>query len=102
MILFKNSARILNVFASCVLVCQKSMPVISGLLTLIVINALSLCVSISAQTKTDTEVLTDSALTKIVPSSFYFAGQSAGTQMRNAAAARLDKDRYIIAALVDT
>src|SRR5207244_988472 len=71
-------------------------------LSLILINALSLCVLIHPQTRTDSAVLTEPALTQIVPSSFYFAGQSAGTQTRNAAAARLGKDRYIIAALVDT
>jgi hypothetical protein len=48
------------------------------------------------------EVLPEAAINKIVPSSFYFAGQSAETQMRNAAAARIGKERYVIAGLVDT
>ncbi len=62
----------------------------------------SLFVSINAQDKMSFEVLTDTALTKIVPTSFYFAGQSAETQMRNAAAAKLGENRFIIAGLVDT
>ena len=48
------------------------------------------------------EVLTKAALTKVVPASFYFAGQVAPTQMRNAAAARIGKDRLIVAGMVDT
>jgi hypothetical protein len=56
----------------------------------------------SAQSKTNYEVLTDQALTRIVPTSFYFAGQSAQTQMRNAAAAKIGQNRFIVAGLVDT
>ncbi len=48
------------------------------------------------------EVLNETATAKIVPTNFYFAGQSAPTQMRNSAAARLAKDRFVIAGLVDT
>lgn len=58
--------------------------------------------SASAQNTISYEVLTDAALTRIVPTSFYFAGQSAETQMRNAAAAKLGENRFIIAGLVDT
>lgn len=47
-------------------------------------------------------VLAGAELTRIVPSSFYFEGQSAPTQMRNAAAARLGPKRHVIAGLVDT
>jgi len=47
-------------------------------------------------------VLTGAELTRIVPPGFYFQGLSAATQMRNAAAARLDEKRYVIAGLVDT
>lgn len=60
------------------------------------------CVTANGQGKQNYEVLAESALAKIVPTSFYFAGQSAETQMRNAAAARVGKERHIIAALVDT
>src|SRR5437868_1544151 len=41
-------------------------------------------------------------LTRVVPTSFYFQGQSGPTQMRNAAAARLGANRLVIAGLVDT
>src|SRR5207245_5489077 len=47
-------------------------------------------------------VLTGAELTRIVPPGFYFQGLSAATQMRNAAAARLDEKRFVIAGLVDT
>lgn len=58
--------------------------------------------SVSAQKQSRFEILSDPALSKIVPSSFYFAGQSAPTQMRNAAAAQIGRDRFVIAGLVDT
>jgi hypothetical protein len=48
------------------------------------------------------EVLSDDDLTKVVPTTFYFAGQSAPTQVRNTAAAKIGKDRYVIAGMVDT
>lgn len=57
---------------------------------------------LSAQKQGKFEVISGDALTRIVPSSFYFAGQSAETQMRNAAAAIIGKERHIIAGLVDT
>ncbi len=47
-------------------------------------------------------VLTGADLTKVVPTSFYFEGQSAPTQMRNAAAARFGTKRYVIVGMVDT
>ena len=47
-------------------------------------------------------VLTGAELSRVVPPGFYFQGQSAPTQMRNAAAARLGTNRYVIAGLVDT
>ena len=50
----------------------------------------------AAQTKSDYVVLTGDQLTKIVPASFYFAGQSAQTQMRNSSAASIGKDRFVI------
>lgn len=57
---------------------------------------------INAQEKVAPEILNQAATAKIVPTSFYFAGQSAPTQMRNSAVARIGKDRYVIAGLVDT
>src|SRR5918911_1472549 len=47
-------------------------------------------------------ILTGADLTRVVPPGFYFQGLSAPTQMRNAAAARFGKDRYVISGLVDT
>jgi hypothetical protein len=47
-------------------------------------------------------VLSSAELTRVVPPGFYFQGQSAPTQMRNAAAARFGANRYLIAGLVDT
>ena len=47
-------------------------------------------------------VLTGAEFTKVVPNSFYFEGQSAPTQMRNAAAARFGAKRYVIVGMVDT
>ncbi|HJQ24015.1 MAG TPA: hypothetical protein VKA60_08880 [Blastocatellia bacterium] len=47
-------------------------------------------------------VLAAKDLPRIVPSSFYFQGQSGPTQMRNAAAARLGAGRLVIAGMVDT
>lgn len=57
--------------------------------------------SSAAQKPARYDVLTGDELTKIVPASFYFAGQSAETQIRNTAAARIGKDRHIIAGMVD-
>jgi len=47
-------------------------------------------------------VLAGAELTRAVPTGFYFQGQSAPTQMRNATAARFGSNRYVIAGLVDT
>lgn len=48
------------------------------------------------------EVLIGDELKRIVPTSFYFAGQSAETQIRNSAAAKIGENRFVIAGLVDT
>lgn len=47
-------------------------------------------------------VLAGSELSRVVPTTFYFQGLSAPTQMRNAAAARFGTKHYVIAGLVDT
>jgi hypothetical protein len=47
-------------------------------------------------------ILAGAELTRVVPTAFYFQGLSAPTQMRNSAAARFGKDRYVISGLVDT
>lgn len=58
--------------------------------------------TINAQEKFAPEILSQTDAEKIVPTSFYFAGQSAPTQMRNSAVARIGKDRYVVAGMVDT
>ena len=47
-------------------------------------------------------LLMGAELGRVVPSGFYFQGLSAPTQMRNTAAARFGRHRYVIAGLVDT
>ena len=47
-------------------------------------------------------VLEGADLERVVPQGFYFEGQSAPTQMRNAAAAQLGPRRFVMAGLVDT
>jgi hypothetical protein len=47
-------------------------------------------------------ILSESELPRVVPIGFYFEGQSAATQMRNAAAVRFGPKRYVVTALVDT
>ena len=71
-----------------------------GVLSLVL--TLAFAASANAQDTKTYEVLSGAALTKVVPKSFYFAGQSAETQMRNAAAARIGKDRFIVVGMVDT
>ena len=57
--------------------------------------------SLRAQTATAT-VLTGADLKLIVPTSFYFEGQNAPTQIRNSSAVRFVEKRVVIAGLVDT
>ena len=47
-------------------------------------------------------IVTGADLTRLVPSSYYFKGQSAPTQMRNTSAAKLGAERFVIVGLVDT
>jgi hypothetical protein len=47
------------------------------------------------------KILEGDDLTRVVPSSFYFEGQSAPTQMRNAAAVQFGPSRFAMAGLVD-
>lgn len=60
------------------------------------------CAVSAAMAQEQPVVLAGAELTRVVPSSFYFEGQSAPTQMRNAAAARFGPKRHVIAGLVDT
>jgi hypothetical protein len=66
------------------------------ILTLVFVSAAS------AQISSSLVVLTGDDLNLVVPKSFYFAGQSAETQMRNSAAAKIGENRFIIAGMVDT
>lgn len=55
-----------------------------------------------AQNEKKIEIITDKKILKtIVPSSFYFAGLSGGTQMRNSAVGKFGEKRFIVAGLVD-
>lgn len=47
-------------------------------------------------------IVPSTELARVVPSSFYFEGQTGPTQMRNAAAVRFGQRQHVIAALVDT
>lgn len=48
------------------------------------------------------KILEGAELERVIPQGFYFEGQSAATQMRNAAAAQLGPRRFVMAGLVDT
>jgi hypothetical protein len=73
-------------------------PANSALFLLIVFAS---CFALKAQDNRSV-VLTGRELTSVVPSSFYFEGQTAPTQMRNAAAVRFGGKRHVLAGLVDT
>ena len=72
-------------------------PVIA---TLVLFLACALPTLVAAQDSAT--IITGPELSKVVPPGFYFEGQSAPTQMRNASAARFGKNRYVIVGLVDT
>ncbi len=46
-------------------------------------------------------VVSEEELPRVVPTGFYYEGQVAPTQMRNAAAVRIGEKKHVIAALVD-
>lgn len=71
---------------------------IEGIAILVIVFSIPLLVT--AQDRA--VILTGADLSRVVPPGFYFQGLSAPTQMRNTAAARFGKDRYVIAGLVDT
>jgi hypothetical protein len=58
--------------------------------------------SIANAVQSTVAVLAGAELTKVVPTSFYFEGQSAPTQIRNTAAAKAGTNRYVIVGMVDT
>lgn len=47
-------------------------------------------------------IITGAQLGRIVPAGFYFEGQSAPTQLRNAAAARFGAKQHLVVGMVDT
>ena len=63
---------------------------------------LSCSTSLVTRAQDGAVVLTGAEVTRVVPSSFYFQGLSAPTQIRNSAAARFGNARYVIAGMVDT
>jgi len=63
---------------------------------------LSLVFGVAAAAPQDGVVLTGAEFTKVLPTTFYFEGQSAPTQVRNSAAARFGAKRYVIVGMVDT
>lgn len=67
----------------------------------IAILMVSIPVLVTAQDSSPA-ILSGAELTRVVPPGFYFQGLSAPTQMRNSAAARWGRNRYVIAGLVDT
>ncbi len=71
-------------------------------LTLFALIAALLLAAGSAVAQEQATILAGAELTRVVPTGFYFQGLSAPTQMRNAAAVRFGKDRYVISGLVDT
>jgi hypothetical protein len=71
-------------------------------LTLLALLALSGSLPLLVAAQDRATVLTGAELTRVVPPGFYFQGQTAPTQMRNAAAARFGSKSYVIAGMVDT
>ena len=64
--------------------------------------ALAGSITFAAVVQDKPTVVTGADLTRLVPTSYYFKGQSAPTQIRNTAAAKLGAERYVIVGLVDT
>jgi len=48
------------------------------------------------------QILTGDALKKVIPSAYFFAGQSAPVQMRNSVALKTSGGHFVLAGLVDT
>jgi hypothetical protein len=65
----------------------------------VILTLAFLCLQAGAQ---EAVILAPDQLAKVVPPSFYYEGQLAPTQMRNAAAVQFQGKRHFMAALVDT
>ena len=73
---------------------SRRLTVLFAVLTFALIPA-----HVAAQTPV---IIAGGQLARIVPAGFYFEGQSAPTQMRNAAAARFGAKQHVVAGMVDT
>ena len=71
-------------------------------MTIVALVVVGLSVSLNVYAQDGASVLTGAALTRVVPTSFYFQGQSAPTQMRNSSAARFGTNRFVLVGMVDT
>jgi hypothetical protein len=71
-------------------------------LSVSIVTSILACSLVVATAQDKAVVLDEKDSARVVPSSFYFEGQSAPTQMRNSAAARFGSNRLVIAGLVDT
>jgi len=72
------------------------------LITVLSVFVIAASISFTVRAQETGAVLAGAELTKVVPTSYYFQGQSVPTQMRNAAAARFGTNRFVIAGMVDT
>jgi len=68
----------------------------------VLVLALIGSMSFKATAQEKATVLAGAELSRLVPSEFYFQGQTGQTQMRNGAAARFGTSKHVIAGLVDT
>jgi len=68
----------------------------------IMILSVAVFAAVGAAAQGGAVVLEGAQLARVVPSGFYFEGQSAPTQTRNTAAAKFASDRYVIVGMVDT
>jgi hypothetical protein len=76
---------------------RRGNSLLLALLTAALLPALGL-----AQADAPVVVLAGAQLARVVPPGFYFEGQSAPTQTRNAAAARFGPRHHVVAGMVDT
>ena len=72
------------------------------LITVLALLVVSVSISLDAYAQDHPAILAGAELTRVVPTSFYFQGQSAPTQMRNSAATRFGTNRFVIVGMVDT
>ena len=75
---------------------------VSRRLTILVAVLTFACIPAGVAVAQSPVIISGAQLSRIVPSGFYFEGQSAPTQMRNSAAARFDAKQHVVAGMVDT